>query len=216
MISRLVILVMALGLAGVSAAALAAVIGGTPAFNADIQRLGPNGDPRVRDYWAMYHEGRYLQALGEAFLEAEQRDVPTPDEAPASQDDIEEVDAAVSRAEIAEEFLQDGLRIAPGMIRAWTALAWAAAIQGDAERAADTLAISWQLAPHNNAQSQLRVFLTGMLAESEGEAMLERLAEAGAIADFTVMERFNTGQHRALLEIVPEYRRLGEIRDAPR
>lgn len=202
-----------IALGGVSFVAMSAIVTRTPAFSDDTRRTGPQGDWRVPGYWAMYHEGKYLEALGRAFLEAEQRQIPNPDEQEGGEQGVEEMDETVIRAEIAEEFLTEGLKFSPAMINSWTALAWSAAMQGDTDRAVDMLAISWQLAPHNIAQSQPRVFLTGTLAEAEGDEMLQRLADLGATADFSVMERFRTGQHRALMDISPEYRALGAIRD---
>lgn len=164
-------------------------------------------DWRVPGYWAMYHEGKYLLAIAEGYLEAEQRIYGEID----GNDEILDLDLALQRSELAGDLLRGSLSLSPAQVDAWTSLAWSEAFQGNTDGVVDALKTSWQVAPYSIAQAESRLIIADVIGGPEDAVELTGiLADAGARNDLRTLKRYRPTLFNYMIEGSERHKLIAE------
>jgi len=198
MIRHGLMLLTALGLAAVSALAIAGALAGAPAVHPDARETGVFGDWRVPVVAALYNRSDYLFQLGFGYVQADL----LASGATENRDEIADFDTALARARRAEELLSESVRLAPANAYGWAYLGWSRALSGNLSGATEAFERSWVLAPHNLRLAPTRLGFYGLLTGLDIPAA--RQIETGDISaaarrDLLVLSRWRPRYRDALV-----------------
>lgn len=161
---------------------------GVPAFDAEARQEGALGDWRLPLGAAMYDRGVYLFQLGYGFANLD--DSILLGGAAAAPEGF--VDDPVERAERAILLLSDAVELDPGNAHAWAWLAWSHSAVGEMDKARETMAIAWELAPYNRELAVTRLDFATIVQElstfeGEGVPPLNEIEVAAVKKDYAVL-----------------------------
>lgn len=143
-------------LIGLGGAALVGVVSSAPAFNADLRQGNAFGETALLSGQDMYDRSAYLYQQAASFVRADLVALRDESGAPV----IASAEEAAARARKAAVMVHESLQGDPGNAGAWTVLAWAHLMSGEANQARAALAVSWELAPYSYVLSEERIALS--------------------------------------------------------
>lgn len=149
-------------LAALGLAASMTVIRNAPAFSEDLRRESVLGDWRMASSEGLYDKSSYFFDLGVGYLRGDAAALLL------GEDELPPWEVFEAMIERSAELFEASLSTTPGHADAWTGLAWAHVLLGDAAAAEDALQTSWALAPHNLSEASDRLSIVEALDEITG------------------------------------------------
>lgn len=146
-----------------SGASIWGTLAKTPAFNPNALGDTVVGNGRVPLSESMYDPGEYAFQRGFGYLMADAL-ISSETE---SRDELAADELAIQRAQMAQTAIEKAIRLDPGNGNAWAALSWAFMLQGEGEKAAEALRVSWEIAPYNRTMAETRISLVGVLSDPD-------------------------------------------------